>query len=217
MKLNYENIFQELLTAIFEGDDNRVTDLIEKAISDKISTSDILDKALLPATKKVIDRYSGADFYIPDVISASHAIQAGLYILKCHTKITPKNSKKIIIGTVEGDAHDIGKNIIILFLKIWSFNVIDLGVDVTAKKFVESVKEFKPDVLAMSSLLTTTMHEMSKVIQALIDNNVRNTLKVLIGGGPVTSEFALSIGADLYASNAQATVQVLQKLYRTRT
>lgn len=212
MPENRARIIYAISNAILEGEVNEVTAMIEKALQINIYASEILNEAILPATQKVADKFRGADFYIPDVIAASHAIQAGLYLLKPYTKTNSKRAKKIVIGTVEGDIHDIGKNVVILYLHNWAFEVIDLGVDVTVEKFVEAVKMHKPDVLAMSSLLTTTMGEMKNVIEALNKHHLRNSVKVLIGGGPITPGFALSIGADLYARNAQSVVNELKKL-----
>jgi len=207
-----ENIFHKIALSVFSEDENEVTGLIEQALQLNINALDILNTALLPSTKKIFDKFREADFFVPDVILASRAIQAGLFVLKPYIKKSAKKTKTIVMGTVEGDIHDIGKNVVILFLQCHGFEVIDLGVDVTAEKFVASIKEYRPDVVAMSSLLTTTMQEMPNVIEALRKHNLRNSVKVLIGGGPVNQEFALSIGADLYAPNAQATLLALKKI-----
>ncbi|MEL7564601.1 MAG: corrinoid protein [Dehalobacterium sp.] len=212
MNNKLDNIFHQIALSVFSEDENEVTSLIEQALQVNINPLDILNNALLPSAKKIFDKFKEADFFVPDVILASRAIQTGLYMLKPHIKGNTNRSKTIVIGTVEGDIHDIGKNVVVLFLQCNGFNVIDLGVDVTAEKFIESVKIYKPDIVAMSSLLTTTMQEMPNVIDALCKHNIRDSVKVFIGGGPVNREFALSIGADLYAQNAQKALLEIKEL-----
>lgn len=215
MTVKLEHLFHQIALSVFSEDENEVTGLIEQALQLNINALDILNQALLPSVKKIFDQFREADFFVPDVILASRAIQAGLYVLKPHIKKNENKSKTIVIGTVEGDIHDIGKNVVVLFLQCNGFNVIDLGVDVTAEKFVAAIKEYRPDVVAMSSLLTTTMQEMPNVIDALHRHNLRNSVKVLIGGGPVNQKFALSIGADIYAPNAQKTLLEIKKLNKS--
>jgi 5-methyltetrahydrofolate--homocysteine methyltransferase len=212
MNQSLENLVHQIALAVFSEDENEVTGLIEQALQVNTNALDILNQALLPSAKKIFDKFRESDFFVPDVILASRAIQAGLYVLKPHIKSTGNSSKTIVFGTVEGDIHDIGKNMVILFLQCHGYHVIDLGVDVTAEKFVTAVKKHQPDIVAMSSFLTTTMQEMPNVIDALHKHNLRNSVQVMVGGGPVHQEFALSIGADLYAPNAQKTLLMIKNL-----
>lgn len=211
MKSHHE-LWQSLIKAILEGEDNLVVEIIDRIIKKGIKPEEILIKALIPATNHVAEKFQGYDFFVPDVILASHAIQTALYSLQPYIKKDQGNVKKVLIGTVDGDLHNIGKSLVILFLQLASFEVIDLGVDVPGEAFVEGVQKHKPDILALSVLLTTSMGELVKVIELLKKFRLRKSIKVLIGGGPVTIDFAKSIEADGYAPNAQMAAKVAQNL-----
>lgn len=200
MKYNREYILKDIATAILNKEVNEVIEIVESALAAGLDAKEILDKSVVPTIHQITDLFKGDDFYIPDVIFASRAIEAALYVLKPYKK-NQVESQKAIIGTVEGDIHDIGKNIAAYFIAFSGFDVIDLGVDVAALQFIQAVKEYRPKILAMSALLTTTMNEMFNVIKLLNIHGLRDTVKVIVGGGPLTKEFALSIGADAYASN----------------
>lgn len=211
MKPSRSYIFREITAAILTGKANDVARLVESGMKMSMSAEEILQQALIPATLEVAERFQGADFYIPDVLLASRAIKAGIHALK-PIKGQSFRGKRIIIGTVAGDIHDIGKNLIALFLEFVGYEVIDLGVDVTAENFIQAVKQYEPDILGMSALLTTTMGEMSNVIETLKAHRLRDRLKVIVGGGPVTKEFAASIGADAYADNPYEAIRVVNDL-----
>ncbi|WP_069589486.1 corrinoid protein [Neomoorella thermoacetica] len=207
-------IFQDIISAILRGEANGVLKSINAGLQMAMSADEILEEAMIPATIQTLDKYQGADFYIPDVINASHAIEAGLFALKPYTKKSLQKRKKIVIGTVEGDIHDIGKNLVALSLGYAGFEVVDLGVNVSPAEFVRAVEQHRPEILAMSALLTTTMGEMARVIKALEKHHLRKSVRVLVGGGPVTKEFAESIGADAYGSSAREAISIAQSLVR---
>ncbi|MGB9792199.1 MAG: cobalamin B12-binding domain-containing protein [Thermacetogeniaceae bacterium] len=211
MNPSRSHIFREISAAVLNGKANEVVRLVESGLKMSMSAEEILEEALIPATLEVAERFQGADFYIPDVLLASRAIKAGIHALKPLEK-RPYRGKRIVIGTVAGDIHDIGKNLIALFLEFVGYEVIDLGVDVTAENFIQAVRQYEPHILGMSALLTTTMGEMSHVIDALKSNRLRERVKVIVGGGPVTKEFAASIGADGYADTPHEAIRVVNEL-----
>ena len=210
MDLNRHQIIRKISTAIMEGEANEVLNLIELGLKKSMSVEELLEEALIPATRELSDTFQGANFYIPDVLLASRAVKAGIYALK---PLFPKKSthNKIVIGTVEGDIHDIGKNLLTMFLEVSGFEVIDLGVNIAPIQFLQAVKSYNPDILAMSAILTTTMGAMSETIDILIQHRLRDKVKILVGGGPVTKEFAASIGADGCADNPKDTVKLVQQ------
>ena len=212
VELKRDHILSEIASAIINGQANDVVKFIRAGIKNSMSAEEILQAAVIPATKRVTDDFQGADFYIPDVLLAARAIKAGLKALKPIPRDSAQ-SQKIVMGTVEGDIHDIGKNLVALFFEFAGFEVIDLGVDVTVFKFLQAVRELRPDVLAMSALLTTTMGALSNVSEHLYIHHMRDEVKVLVGGGPVTREFAGYIGADIYAENPHEAIGLLRQLF----
>jgi 5-methyltetrahydrofolate--homocysteine methyltransferase len=207
-------IFHDIISSILEGDADGVLKLINSALQKGMSAEEILEIALVPASTQVLDKYQGEDFYIPDVINAANAIEVGLHALKPYTKRSQQKQEKMVIGTVEGDIHDIGKNIVALYLSYAGFDMIDIGVNVSPKEFVKAVQQHQPKILGLSALLTTTMCEMERVISALKEHHLRRSVKVLVGGGPVTREFALNIGADAYAGSARTAVSIAKSLLK---
>ncbi|NPV28642.1 MAG: corrinoid protein [Firmicutes bacterium] len=214
MNTGRNHIFQQIITAILAGKADLVLKSVSSGLAMNISAMEIMEYAIMPATKQLAVKFQGADFYIPDVLLASRAIKAGLYALKPLIQTNSRCLKKIVIGTVAGDIHDIGKNMVSLFLSFSGFEVIDLGVDVTAVEFVQAVKKYRPSLLGLSALLTTTIGEMGVVIEQLNRNHLRHTVKILVGGAPVTKEFAAFIGADAYAQDAQEAVKLARELVR---
>lgn len=209
-------ILHNIITSILQGEAKSVQESINLGLKMGMSAEEIVQEAFLPATTKITDKFQGAEFFIADVIFSSHAIEAGLSALKPHINHKVKNPPKIVIGTVEGDLHDIGKNIVAISLGLVGFQIIDLGVSVSAEAFLEAVKQHQPDILAMSALLTTTMGELDKVIATLEKNHLRKSVKVMVGGGPVTREFAKLIGADGYAPSARKAIKLAQDLLQNK-
>jgi len=188
---------------------------IEEAVIEALKKSEPIKitEDLITGLKLAGDRFKKGEYFVVDMMQASETFKEGMKIIKPKLGDTKKeNMGKIVIGTVQGDIHDIGKNLVMIMFEGAGFEVIDLGIDVHKDKFVESVKKHEPDIIGLSALLTTTMLEMKGVIQALKANNLRERVKVMIGGAPVSERFAQSIGADSYAPNAPEAVNVALKL-----
>ncbi len=195
-----------------KGDAQETVRLIELGLKNNMSSQEIMENILIPASKRIAEEFRGADFYIPDVLFALRPIKTGLTVIKNLSPQVIKYPHKIVCATVAGDIHDIGKSLVTIFLQVNGYDVIDLGVDVPADEILQAVVEHKPAVLALSSLLTTTMGEMANVIETLEKNRLRRSLKVLVGGGPVSDNFAEFIGADGYCPHAPETVNLVKKL-----
>ncbi len=198
-------LLSSIASALKHGDTGEVRRLTLKAVENGFSSDQILYQALLPAMDEVGRKFKGSEVFIPEVLMASRAMHAGIRILrdKSFSRVEEKLPIRILIGTVAGDLHDIGKNLVIMFMNVKRFEVINLGIDVPAEEFVWSVRKYRPHVLAMSALLTTTMPAMEETINALKEAGLRDTVKILVGGGPVTQQYAVEIGADGYADDAK--------------
>lgn len=204
-----------MLTKISEtlqkGDLASVVALVKQGVDEGLTAAEILD-GLLQGMSVIGEKFKNNEVFIPEVLVAARAMNEGLNVIKPLLEddgVEPVG--KVIIGTVKGDLHDIGKNIVKMMLVGAGFEVVDLGVDVTEEKFLDAVKEHKPDVLAMSALLTTTMPNMEKVIKALDEKGLRDQVKVMIGGAPLTEEFANKIGADAYTNDAVSAAKVAKE------
>jgi len=187
---------------------------VNQALAADIDPDRILREGLIEAMNEVGDRFERGDLFIPEMLIAAQSMRAGLEILKPHLlKAELKTSSgKVVLGTVKGDLHDIGINLVSMMLEGAGFEVIDLGRDVSIEQFLDSIKENVPDILGMSALLTTTMPNMKLVIEALENTNLRSSVKVIIGGAPVTQEYAQEIGADGYAPDASRAVKLVREL-----
>lgn len=200
---------QQIAAAVIEGQAALVKKLVEEAMSDGIPPSDVLFQGLIVGMNKVSQRFQKNEFFVPEVLMASRAIHAGLRVIKplLVDNVLPVHGK-IVIGTVAGDLHDIGKNLVIMFLKAKGYEVVDLGIDVHPEQFLEAVLRYKPQVLGMSALLTTTMPMMAETVKLLERANVRDKVKIIVGGGPVTRDYCKNIRADGYASDARSAVEL---------
>ncbi len=208
------SIINEINEAMQKGKAKQVKQLIPQALEEGIPAQQILNEGLLDAMSVVGEKFKNNEVFVPEVLVAARAMNAGTALLKPYLSSEGGESKgKACIGTVEGDLHDIGKNLVRMMLEGKGLDVIDLGVDVTAEKFVETVKNEGVQLVCCSALLTTTMPNMSKVVDALKEAGLRDSVKVMVGGAPVTPEFAESIGADAYtpdaASAANKAVELL--------
>ena len=202
-----EKFFQSLS----EGEIEEVKTLVQEALDAGESAERVLKEGLIQAMDRVGVRFKNGELYIPEVLLAARAMHAGMAILKpILSKSTETIAGKVLIGTVKGDLHDIGKNLVAMMIEGGGFDVIDLGIDVPASRFVEAVKEHRPQVVGMSALLTTTMVEMKKTIQALEEAGQKGRVKIIVGGAPVTEDFAKDIGADGYAPDAAVAVDVVR-------
>mgnify|MGYP000990778309 CR=1 FL=1 len=188
---------ESIQDAVLQGEANKVRFLTEIALSKRIAAGDILYSGLLEPLKTISDKLKRNEVFIAEVIVVSRAVHAGLHVLGPHLKKSDEPSRgSIIIGTVAGDLHDIGKNLVAMALTSLGYQVIDLGVDVYPEDFVAAVKIHQPEYLAISAMLTTTINEISNVLKALEEENLRKKVKVIIGGNPVTSDFCFTVGAD---------------------
>jgi len=203
----------ELQSSVIDGNKPAVEQLVTKALGEGLPPQKILDEGLIRAMDEVGVRFENGDFFVPEMLIAARAMQAGLAILKPQLVEGGIEAKgRVAIGTIKGDLHDIGKNLVAMMLEGAGFEVIDLGTDVTPEKFVEAVKEKKANLVGISALLTTTMSNMASVVKALEQAGVRSHVKVMVGGAPVTDAFALQIGADGYAPDASRAVALAKSL-----
>jgi len=182
-------------------------EIVKDALSNNVPAIEILNNGLVSAMSIIGDKFSEGEVYIPDVLIAARAMQMGMDMLKPYlTSEKPTFKGTVVIGTVKGDLHDIGKNLVKYMLQGGGFNVIDLGNDVSPEKFAEAVRTHKPGIVAMSALLTTTMTSMRDIVDGLVEAGLREEVKVMIGGAPVTQDFADKIKADGYAKDAGSAI-----------
>ncbi len=203
---------QEIYQAVLEGDLELTKEKVQAALSSGLTASDILQNGLIAAMGEVGRLFEEGDCFVPEMLVSARAMQAGLEILKpllAQAGIEPVG--KAVVGTVKGDLHDIGKNLVAMMLEGAGFKVVDLGVDVPAEKFVVALQE-GADILGLSALLTTTMPSMENTIKAIEAAGLRSHVKIIIGGAPVTAEYARQIGADGFASDAGQAVTVAKSL-----
>ena len=205
-------ILSELSTAVIEGNMDDIEELTRDALDDGLDAKQILDKGLMPGMDHVGVEFKAGNMFVPEVLRSARAMQTSMTIIKPLLAASgEKMTGKVLLGTVKGDLHDIGKNLVAMMCEGAGFEVKDLGKDVEPDAFVEAVKEFEPDVLGMSALLTTTMRSMEHTVKALEEAGVRDKVKVMIGGAPVTQGFSDQIGADGYASNAASAADLAKK------
>lgn len=205
-------ILSELSTAIIEGKLDDIVDLTKDALDEGLDAKQILDQGLMPGMDHVGVEFKAGNMFVPEVLRSARAMQASMELIKpLLTEIGVKMAGKVLLGTVKGDLHDIGKNLVSMMCEGAGFEVKDLGKDIAPEAFVQAVKEFEPDVLGMSALLTTTMRAMEHTIKALEEAGVRDKVKIMIGGAPVTQAFSNQIGADGYASNAASAAELAKK------
>ncbi|MBT3391723.1 MAG: corrinoid protein [Chloroflexi bacterium] len=205
-------ILSELSTAVIEGNLDDIVDLTEDALDEDFSAQDILDKGLMPGMDHVGVEFKAGNMFVPEVLRSARAMQSSMELIRPMLIASGvKMVGKVLLGTVKGDLHDIGKNLVGMMCEGAGFDVHDIGKDVEADAFVAAVKEFEPDVIGMSALLTTTMRSMEHTIKALEEAGLRNKVKIMIGGAPVTQAFSDQIGADGYASNAASAAELAKK------
>jgi 5-methyltetrahydrofolate--homocysteine methyltransferase len=194
---------QPLVEAVIDGDAPRAESLVDEALSEGVEPATIVNDGLIAAMGTVGERFGRGELYVPEMLYSARAMQNSLSILEPLLAESGSVARgTVVLGTVKGDVHDIGKNIVAIMLKGAGFVVHDLGVDVPPGRFVEAIREHQPDILGLSALLTTTMPTMRSVIETLEQEGIRDTVKVIVGGAPVTEEFAQSIGADGYGRDA---------------
>lgn len=198
-------IYEQLSTIVIEGNSEQAPVLAQKGLDEGISPKDILDKGLVVGMNEVGVRFKRGDMFVPEVLMSAEAMQAGLEVLRPHlASAGHKMIGTIVLGTVKGDLHDIGKNLVGMMCEGAGFEVIDVGFNADPDKFVAAIKEHQPEIVGMSALLTTTMRAMGYTIKAIEEAGLRENVKIMVGGAPVDSAFADRIGADGYGSNAVA-------------
>jgi len=208
-------VLNKIREAVVKYDQVSAVKLVKKALKAGLDPETVIARSLIPAMREVGSLFAQEEIFIPEVMTTAEVFNAVMKLLK--PKIAEKGKRlgtigRIIIGTIAEDIHDLGKNLVATMLITAGFEVIDLGKDVATEMFVQKVKELEPDILAMSALMTTTMSEQRKVIEALTREGLRRKVKIVVGGAPTTSEWAEMIGADGYASDAFEAVELAKKL-----
>lgn len=205
--------FTDLSQAVINGETELVESYTREALEAGISPQEVLDRGLLTGMDEVGKLFQAQEMFIPELMISAEALNVGLDIIKpFFTEEGSSSRKKVVIGTVQGDVHDIGKSLVSLMLGSKGFQVLDLGIDVSPSEFVNAVKDNGAECLAMSAMLTTTMLVMKKTIDALVESGLRDKVTVMVGGAPVTREFAERIGADGYAPDYLMAVKILREL-----
>jgi 5-methyltetrahydrofolate--homocysteine methyltransferase len=209
-------LLEQISTAIIEGDLDVIQDLTEDALDEGLSAQEILGDGLMAGMDYVGVEFKAGNMFVPEVLRSARTMQAAMDILKpLLAESGAQMTGKVLLGTVKGDLHDIGKNLVGMMCEGAGFEVKDLGKDVAPEAFVEAIKTYEPDVVGMSALLTTTMRTMEHTIKALEETGLRDRVKVMVGGAPVTQDFADQIGADGYASNAASAADLAKAFVRS--
>ena len=204
-----EKLFEDIKKTVINGKHKEIDALVENAIQSELNLDDLINTALIGAMDVVGDRFSKSEIFVPEMLVAAMTMKKGLDIIKPLLKDQEAQSKgKVIVCTVKGDLHDIGKNLVGMMLEGAGFEVFDMGVDVTVENVVDRVTEIQPQVLGLSALLTTTMPEMENVIKVLQTRGIRGAVKVMVGGAPLSAEFAEKIGADAFGKDAAEAVNL---------
>ena len=206
-------ILNEIGQSLIAGDDRRVTELVARAIESEVPTTEILDEGLIGGMNVVGDRFRKHEMFLPEVLLAARAMAAGVDLLKPLLIAEEVPSRgKVVLGSVQGDLHDIGKNLVAIMLEGAGFEVVDLGIDVPAARFVDTAVAENAAVIGVSSLLTTTMAGMRGVVELVEERGLAGKVKVIVGGAPLSAEFARSIGADGFAYDAANAVETVTNL-----
>lgn len=208
------DLFKEMAKAVIEGDEERTVSLAKEALSKGVNPTEAIEKGFAEGMKEIGRLFETLEIYLPQVIISADAMTAGVEVFREYLfgKERGLPKKTVLLGTIQGDVHDIGKNIVKIMLESNGFKVYDLGRDVSVLDFTEKVKELCPDIVAVSALMTTTMVHMPKLIEALKEEKLREKVKVMVGGAPVLPEWAKKIGADGYGESAMEAVRVAKSL-----
>ncbi len=205
---------ETIKTAVVNGAYKEIENLVKRALDEGVSPEKLIDQAMISGMDLVGQQFSQNIIFVPEMLVAAVTMKKGLDLIKPLLKSDDAEPKgTIVICTVKGDVHDIGKNLVIMMLEGAGFNVVNLGVDQSVETLVEKVKEIKPDILGLSALLTTTMPEMQRVIESLEESGLRKDIKIMVGGAPVDTAFAQKIGADGYGKDAAEAVQVARSFF----
>lgn len=214
---NSMSILKEIAANVEKGDSSAVKESCRQALSLSFTADDILNQGLVKGMEAVGLKFKKNEIFIPEVLIATRAMKAGLEILRPHlNREENKLKRKVLIGTVKGDLHDIGKKIVGMMLEKEGYEIIDIGIDASKENFVKAIKQEKPDIVGMSALLTTTMTYMREVIEAIEKAKRRDKVKIIVGGAPVTQSFADEIKADGYAMDAAGAVDLVKNLLQSQ-
>lgn len=206
------SVLTEISTCVIEGNLNDIQGLTRQALDEGLEAKEILDKGLMPGMDHVGVEFKAGNMFVPEVLRSAKSMSSSMELLKpLLAESGVEMVGKVVLGTVKGDLHDIGKNLVAMMCEGAGFEVYDIGKDVAPEDFVAAIKEYNPDVVGMSALLTTTMRTMESTIKAIEEAGLRDKVKVMVGGAPVTEDFAKQIGADAYASNAASAAEVATK------
>ena len=207
------DILQKIASNLYDGDDAVVAEFVQEAVDQGLAPQEILTGGLIAGMDEVGKDFKAGDLFVPEVLIAARAMHAGMGVLRPLLAASDVPSAgKFVVGTVQGDLHDIGKNLVKMMIEGAGFETIDLGTDVASSAFVDAVREHQPRIVGMSALLTTTMVNMKGTIEALEEAGLRDQVKVIVGGAPVTAAFAEEIGADAYAPDAATAVDIARDL-----
>ena len=204
---------KDIIDAVEAGDIKEVKNAVRKALEKGVTPTDIIDKGMVSGLDIVGERFAEGKMFLPEMMLSAVAAREGIAVAM--EGVEPGQYKPratMVLGTIKGDLHDIGKNLVALVLRSRGIDVVDLGVDVSEEQFVNAVREYKPQILGMSCLMTTTMKDMNGVMNSLAEAGLRNTVKVIVGGCPVSQEFASEIGADYFGRDAGSTAAILEKI-----
>ena len=207
--------FKELSDAVVDMDEQRTVTAAHAALEDGVDPYEAIQNGLSDGMARAGQLFEEEEYFIPELLMCSDAMYAGLDVLKPHLKQVGESRGTVVIGVIEGDTHDIGKNLVRIMFETGGFKVIDLGRDVPPQRFVDTAREAKADIIALSMLMTTTMEGMGTVVKLLDEADIRGGVKVMVGGGPISPGFAKRIGADGYAVNAAEAVKVARGLVGT--
>jgi len=213
--MDKQQFLEKIKKAVIECNKEEAEALAKKAVEEKLDLNEVVEKGYVPGIQKVGNLWENGEYFLPELITAAECMKAAMDVLqpelgKAH--IETKSFGKVVIGTVEGDIHDIGKNLVSSILSANGFEVVDLGADVKLEKFIDKAQEVKADFICLSALLTTTMLGQKKVLDMLKEKNLYGQFKVMVGGAPVNRQWAEKIGADGYGENAISAVKEAKKL-----
>jgi 5-methyltetrahydrofolate--homocysteine methyltransferase len=207
------DILQKIASNLYNGEDTEVAKLVQEALDEGMAPTEVLQGGLIAGMDEVGRDFKAGELFVPEVLIAARAMHAGMGVLRpLLAEGDAPTAGKYVVATVKGDLHDIGKNLVKMMLEGAGFETIDLGTDVEPQAFVDAVREHQPQLVGMSALLTTTMVQMKATVEALEEAGVRDSVKIMVGGAPVTDAFARQIGADAYAPDAASAVDVARKL-----
>jgi corrinoid protein of di/trimethylamine methyltransferase len=203
------SLLSDLSEHLQRGKANEVKDLVQKALDEGLEPRAILEEGLMDGMGIIGAKFKKNEVYVPEVLIAARAMNAGITVLRPHLVTSGVKARgKVVLGTVKGDLHDIGKNLVKMMMEGKGLEVVDVGVDVPAEKFISTAVETEADIIACSALLTTTMTEMRNIVDKMVEDGVRDRFRIMVGGAPVTESFCQTVGADLYAPDASSAADV---------